>query len=973
MRAGGLSLPFAIWPLDLLRKLTTLIIATSALFAAPAIFSAPLAGTAQRQVVSGHLPRITQQLTPQGRLDPNVHLELAIGLPLRNREQLTNLLEDIYNPSSPNFRHYLTPDQFTASFGPSQGDYQEVIEFAKSHGLAVNGTHSNRTLLDVSASVADIEKAFHIHLLTYKHPVEARTFFAPDAEPSLDLDTPVLAISGLDNYVKPRPQIHPAGAFLQPGIRPLGGGGGGGGSGGTGGGDTGPFEGYDFLDAYVPGVSLDGTGQSIGLFELFAYSDEDIQGYEDEVGISPYVNVEPILIDGASGTGTNVDYFDSSGDFDGYADYYLEVTGDIEMAISMAPDIDSVLVYEGPTPQDDPPLGTNYIQDATTTAQINDVLNRMATDNLAKQLSCSYGFDVNLSTVQIFQQYAVQGQSFFLASGDAGAYPTVIDEPADDPYITVVGGTTLSTTSAGDWAAETTWLNPATNSPIYGDSPEEASGGGMSLTYDIPTWQQGISMTENQGSTTMRNLPDVSMVANNINLVWGNDLFASFGLGSELGLGPFDQSAAGTSLAAPLWAGLIALANQQAAANGQSPVGFANPALYAIAKSTNYQSCFHDITTGSNTNNASPAKYYATAGYDLCTGLGTPNGTNLINALLNPPADTLLITPPLGFTAVGPGGGPFPVASQTYTLKNIGSTPLNWSLVNTSSWLTVSSTSGSLNAGASTMVAISLNADANNFLIGNFNGNVRMVNQTAGTFQNREFDLYVGNGGFETGDLTDWTLTGTPELVFALSADDADTAGTEALPGQPDTLFVHSGLYGAYLGEWAWDGYPAVGSLAQTVATTANQQYVVSFWLTCVPDEQGETTNNLFVAKWNGSALYAQTNLTAFGWTNLQFVVSATAASTTLEFDFNEVPGAFGLDDVAVQTYPGQVLTINRSGANVVVTWPVSASSYSLYSATNLTPPVAWASVLQTPATNGAQISVTLPHTGGNAFYRLQR
>jgi hypothetical protein len=119
-----------------------------------------------------------------------------------------------------------------------------------------------------------------------------------------------------------------------------------------------------------------------------------------------------------------------------------------------------------PTPQDVPPLGTNYIQDATTTAQINDVLNRMATDDLAKQLSCSYGFDINLSTVQIFQQYAAQGQSFFLASGDAGAFSGAVDEPADDPYITVVGGTTLTTTSAGAWSSETAWLTPASNDPL---------------------------------------------------------------------------------------------------------------------------------------------------------------------------------------------------------------------------------------------------------------------------------------------------------------------------------------------------------------------------------------------------------------------------------------------------------------------------------------------------------------------------
>ena len=473
--------------------------------------------SAAQQVLKGHVPPTTKRLTPISRLDSGTRLSLAIGLPLRNREELTNLLQELYQPGNANFRHNLTPDQFTSKFGPSREDYQKVIDFVKSHGLIVRGTHPNRTLLDVAGSVADIEKAFHIHMRVYQHPVEARTFFAPDVEPSLDLDTPVLAISGLDNYVRPRPPTHRLGAQVQPAIRPLGGGGGGGGY-------TGPFEGYDYRSAYAANVLQDGTGQSVGLFELFAFSQQDIQDYEDDAGISPYVTVTPVLIDGASGDDTDVPYFDDEGNPTGYLDYGLEVAGDIEMAISMAPGLTNVLVYEGPTPQDVPPLGTNYIQDATTTAQINDVLNRMATDDLAKQLSCSYGFDINLSTVQIFQQYAAQGQSFFLSSGDSGAISGPVNEPADDPYITVVGGTTLTTASSsegGPWSSETAWLTPA---DALGD-PYEASGGGISTVYAIPSWQQGIDMTTNQGSTTMRNVPDVSSVANNIIIIWGNDGF----------------------------------------------------------------------------------------------------------------------------------------------------------------------------------------------------------------------------------------------------------------------------------------------------------------------------------------------------------------------------------------------------------------------------------------------------------------
>src|SRR5262249_42472912 len=156
---------------------------------------------------------------------------------------------------------------------------------------------------------------------------------------------------------------------------------------------------------------------------------------------------------------------------------------------------------------------------------------------------------------------------------------------------------------------------------ICGNSvPPEASAGGISTVYSIPSWQQGISMTANQGSTTMRNTPDVSLVADNITVFWGNTLF---GFGEDGGGNSLPLQVGGTSLAAPLWAGFMALVNQQAVANGQPTIGFANPALYAIAKSTNYAACFHDVITGNNETSSSPTKYSATGGYDLCTGWGS--------------------------------------------------------------------------------------------------------------------------------------------------------------------------------------------------------------------------------------------------------------------------------------------------------------------------------------------------------------
>src|SRR5262249_24793073 len=115
------------------------------------------------------------------------------------------LLQQIYNPASSNYHHYLTTQQFTEKFGPTEHDYQAVTTFMESKGLKVTQRHPNRVILDVSASAAEVAKAFRVNLKVYKHPKEARTFYGPDVEPSLDLSVPMLHISGLDNFGIPRP------------------------------------------------------------------------------------------------------------------------------------------------------------------------------------------------------------------------------------------------------------------------------------------------------------------------------------------------------------------------------------------------------------------------------------------------------------------------------------------------------------------------------------------------------------------------------------------------------------------------------------------------------------------------------------------------------------------------------------------------------------------------------------------------
>jgi subtilase family serine protease len=540
-----------------------------AIFALPLLALTGTAQGAQRQTLHGHVPAAVYRTQPIGRLPGSNRLDLAIGLPLRNREGLTNLLQALSNPASTNFHKYLTPEQFAERFGPPEADYQALKEFARANKLRITGTHPNRTLLDVSASVAEVEKAFGVTMRVYKHPVEARTFYAPDAEPSLGLDLPVLALGGLDNYLLPRPKKN-KGIGKRPTIETPK----------IGSGPSGSYTASDLRAAYVPGVALTGAGQSVGLFEFDGYYANDIRAYEMSNSL-PNVTLQNVPIDGFdfnAAPGENND----------------EVAVDIEMAIAMAPGLSSVIVYSSPN---------------GSPGHSNNLLNRMATDNLARQLSCSWGLGINATTEQIFQQFAAQGQSFFNASGDDGAVVGAITTGEDDPYITIVGGTVLSMTGSGRaWQSETAWAG---------------SGGGSSTTQAIPSWQQGVDMSASQGSTSKRNFPDVAIISAGFFDIVNNGHVEPDGTGAN----------AGTSYSAPLWAALIALVNEQAAASGRPPVGFINPIIYALGRGEGYNSYFHDVATGNDTNTASPTRFFAVLGYDLCTGWGSPKGASLINAL----------------------------------------------------------------------------------------------------------------------------------------------------------------------------------------------------------------------------------------------------------------------------------------------------------------------------------------------------
>jgi subtilase family serine protease len=494
-----------------------------------------------------------------GRLPATQSLRLVFVLPHRNQAELDNFLRDLYDPFSPSYRKFLTVEEFTAKFGPSQEDYDSVIHFAEANGLTVVGTSGNRMNVDVRGSVAGIEKALHVNLGVYQHPTENRTFYAPDREPTMDMAVQLWRIAGLDNYSIPHPLVSRRSNATSKAT--------------TGSCPSESFCGSDMRAAYYGGTTLTGAGQSLGLFEFVGTDLADLNTYYKN---AKQTNNVPITLLSTDGTTTScVSPCDDT-----------EQTLDMTQALGMAPGMSSLVMYVGST-------------DAA-------IFNAMATASpLNAQLSSSWAWrpaDPNTDN-PYFEEFAAQGQNLFDAAGDSGRWTasTEFVWPADSVYLTSVGGTDLDTSSAGGpWSSETAW---------------SSGGGGISPNkFTIPSWQVATAAGCADCSQTYRNGPDVSANANYTFYVCADQTACTANLYG------------GTSFAAPMWAGYLALANQQAVSNGQPTLGFINPALYTIGLGSTYDADFHDITSGSN-------GWPATVGYDLATGWGSPNGSALINAL----------------------------------------------------------------------------------------------------------------------------------------------------------------------------------------------------------------------------------------------------------------------------------------------------------------------------------------------------
>ncbi len=530
----------------------------------------------------------------------------------------------------------------------------------------------------------------------------------------------------------------------------------------------------------------------------------------------------------------------------------------------------------------------------------------------------------------------------------------------------------------------------------YNDGNYIGSSGGVSGSYSIPSWQTNVSMTANGGSNKYRNIPDVALTGDNILVYYGNGQTGGF---------------QGTSCAAPLWAGFTALVNQRAALIGAAPMGFINPALYHLAgtatQNATYANYFNDITSGNNEWPSSPTQYVAGIGYDLCTGLGTPAGTNLIDALISlddplavlpagslsasgmvggqfsttapvlvltnsgstslswkifgvptwltlaPTSGTIvssnqasvtfgfnsattnlsvgsyatilwfsnvtthiaqnrptilqvvpMVLPATGFSATGPFGGPFSQNLSALTVSNSGTGSFDWFLVNTSAWLNVSPTNGTLSAaGDATAISVNLAAASTNLPAKAYSATLRFTNLTSHASQLIPVTLSVGqnlvqNGGFETGDFTDWTLVGDGEEYTQVQGQVEfyifnGVVNASSFSGA--SYFIHSGTNGAAFGEY---GYLA--TLSQNIPTVPQANYLLSFWL----DNPTSGVPEQFEVNWNGTTLYNILNPPVFGWTNLTFIVGATESNTVLQFAAENDQSYFGLDDVSVTPIP---------------------------------------------------------------------
>ncbi|MGW7446055.1 protease pro-enzyme activation domain-containing protein [Kitasatospora sp. NPDC054795] len=482
-------------------------------------------------------------------------IAVSVSLKLRDTDALDRFLTAVATPGTPEYGHYLTPEQFTARFGPTQAAVDQVRTYLAQQGLTVGDVSANRQVVNAHGTAAQVSQAFGTHESSYLDPQLQRAFFANDAAASIpsDLAAVVQGISGLDNHAVRKNRIAtpnavtPNAASATPsGMAPA-----------------------QYTGAYnLNKTGADGTGTTVALWEFDGYKSSNLTTYDSQYGLSGPA-VSTVSVDGAN-------YDSAPGQGQG------EVELDSEIVRGAAPKA-TQLVYEAPN---------------SDQGEI-DMANKIVTDNKVSVVSISWGScepDTTASSMtavdNAFKQAAAQGISIFSASGDdgsrdctrstSGSSVKAVDFPASSPHQTGVGGTNLKVSSGNAYSSESAW---------------STAGGGVSTVFAKPSWQTGTGV-----SGTMRTVPDVSSNA---------DPASGFAIYTAGGW----QVYGGTSAAAPLWSGYAAQFNQKAKTAGQPVLGEASPRLYSVANSSAYGSTFHDVTTGANQDFSAKAGYDQVTGW----------------------------------------------------------------------------------------------------------------------------------------------------------------------------------------------------------------------------------------------------------------------------------------------------------------------------------------------------------------------
>ena len=611
----------------------------------------------------GALPPGTRDL---GRLRGSVPVDAEVVLTPRHPAALAAFATAVSTPGSPHFHHFLPRGAFASAFGPAPGTVAAVRQWLAGRGLTVGPTASDGLAVAVSGSPAALDGAFGTSLEQVRLP-DGRLARAPSSAPLVPgaLAGAVQGVVGLDTVADPVPELvrapsgAPSAATVAPrAVAPRLGGPAPAGTcpGMTASGGLSVDElatAYSFSSLY-PGT--EGSGVTIGVYELEPFVMSDITTFEN--------CYTPPITAGVSAVGVGVNPTGGPGQG--------EAALDIEMAVGMAPQA-NVRVYVGPNGGSGP--FATYL--------------RMIDDDDTDVISTSWGqceaqtpAAVISAESSLFEQAATQGQTVVAAAGDEGSedcyfFPSStdtrlqVDDPGSQPWVTSVGGTSLS--QLGPPPTESTW-----NDGLFLGS----GGGGLSTQWTMPSWQLGpgvqnqftpprdsftgaepCPMSSGAGTVSCREVPDVAADADPDS---GVGVYCSCFGGSHWG------RVGGTSMASPLWASLVALADEGIAGD---KAGFVDPVLYQAGCAADPP--FNDVTTGENQpNNSSPSDppssptgpyYPATSGYDLATGLGTPDAGAVVDALRAPPDDCPAVR--ALSTSSGPAAGGTEV---TVTGSNLG-------------------------------------------------------------------------------------------------------------------------------------------------------------------------------------------------------------------------------------------------------------------------------------------------------------